>query len=59
VNKALFLGLVTAQIIVMIALILLAIKLLAIIRAEGLTVIPPGISARLKRWFPGGGRERR
>jgi hypothetical protein len=58
-NKGLFLGLVTAQIIVMIALIFLAIKLLAIIRAERLTVIPPGISARLKRWLPGGGHKRR
>ncbi len=57
-NKALFLGLVTAQIIIMIALILLAIKLLAIIRAEGLTVIPPGVSARLRRWLRGGRKGR-
>jgi hypothetical protein len=56
VNKALFLGLVTAQIIVMIALIALAIKLLAIIRAERLTVIPPALSAKLKRWFRREGR---
>jgi hypothetical protein len=44
-------GLVTAQIVVMVALIALAIKLLAVIRAEGLTVLPPALTARLKRWL--------
>jgi hypothetical protein len=57
-NLGLFLALVTAQIIVMVALIVLAIKLLTIIRAEGLTVIPPAVSAKVKRWLPRGGRGR-
>lgn len=58
-NKALFVGLVTAQIIIMFALLALIVKLLGIIRAEGLSVVPPAISAKLKRWLPGGGRKRR
>lgn len=49
--SGLFIGVVVLQVIVAVALFVLAARILRAIHAQGLTVLPRSLTAKFKKWF--------